>query len=134
MGHFAALLLHANRGFLVEEVQGNVCNQLLAGYYALEVSVQDEAFGRVTLQGFDHYVFSGAANVQGQNVAESRFVFQQLGQVFGQQADGLRGFFAAVDYGRNQARVTTQAAARTFPQVRTHVSIQGKFNHFTSPK
>jgi predicted molibdopterin-dependent oxidoreductase YjgC len=29
---------------------------------------------------------------------------------------------------------TTQAAARTFPQVGTHFSIQGKFSHFISPK
>jgi hypothetical protein len=47
----------------------------------------------------------------------------------------LRGFLATVDNGRNQAGDTTQAAARTFPQVGTRFGIQGKFNsHFTSPE
>src|SRR5690606_22551656 len=135
VGDLATLLLHANGSGFVDEVQGYVSAQLLAGNDALEVSVQDETFGRVALQGLDHDAFFGAVNVQVQNVAEGSFVFQQLGQVFGQQADGLRGFLATVDHGRNPGHVTTQAAARTFPQVGTHFSAQGKFNsHFTSPK
>src|SRR3990167_9286196 len=135
VGHFATLGLHANRGFLVEEVQGGVGSQFLAGDDADEVGVHHIAFGRVTLQGFDQDAFVAAGDVQGQYVAERGFVFQQFGQFFGQQADRLRGFFATVDDGGNHGNVTTQAAARTFPQVGTHFGIQGKFNsHFTSPK
>jgi len=92
VGDLATLLLHANGGCFVDEVQGYVGGQFLAGYDALEVSVQNEAFGRVALQGFDQNVFFGTGNVQAQDVAEGSFVFQQLGQVFGQQADRLRGY------------------------------------------
>ncbi|MNP43940.1 hypothetical protein D3C76_1377850 [compost metagenome] len=134
VGNFAAALLHANGGSFVDEVQGYVGAQFLAGNYALEVSVQNEAFGRVTLQGLDQNGFGSAGNVQGDHVAEGCFVFQQLGQVFGLQAYGLRGFLAAVNNSGNQIGVTTQAAARTFPQVRTRFGIQGKLGHCNSPK
>src|SRR5690606_6811264 len=70
VGHFAALLLHTNGGGFVDEVQRNVGVQLLAGNDANEVSVQNEAFGRMALQSLDHYAFGGAGNVQGQHVAE----------------------------------------------------------------
>src|SRR5690606_6303735 len=40
--NLATLLLHANRAFLVDEVQGNVGGHFLAGDNANEVGVQDE--------------------------------------------------------------------------------------------
>src|SRR5690606_17930284 len=107
---------------------------LLAGDDADEVGVHHVAFGGVALQGLDHDVLGGAGNVQGQHVAEGGFVVQQLGDVLGQDADGLGRLVAAVDYGRDLVFVTTQAAARTFPQVGTHFGIQGKFSHYSSPK
>ncbi|MCY1174295.1 hypothetical protein D9M73_144930 [compost metagenome] len=93
-----------------------------------------EAFGRVALQGFDQYGFLGAANVQGDHVAEGSLVFQQFGDFAQFQSYGLRLFVATVNYSRNQTGVTTQAAARTFPQVGTHFSIQSKIVHVVSPK
>src|SRR5690606_21651557 len=134
VGDFAALLLHANGGGFVDEVQRNVGAQLLAGNDTNEVGVHHVAFGRVALQGLDHHVLDGAGDVQGQHVAEGGFVFQQLGQFFGQQADGLGRLVAAVNYGGQHGDVTTQAAARTFPQVGTHFGIQGKISHYSSPK
>src|SRR3546814_15668657 len=107
---FSAFL---DRSSFVEEVHWNNSSQLLTGNNAYEVSVHHVAFGRVTLQGFDHDVLLGAANVQLDDVAVGRFVFEQFGNFFGQHADGLRGFVATVDYSWNQACETTQAAART---------------------
>src|SRR3989344_3260868 len=128
---FAAFL---GRCFFVDEVHWNDSGQLLAGNYAYEVSVHHVAFGRVTLQSFDYDVLLGATNVQLDDVAVSRFVFEQFGNFFGQHADGFRGFVATVNYSWNQACETTQAAARTFPQVGTHFSIQSKIVHVVSPK
>ena len=123
-----------DRSSFTNEVNWNDCSQLLTGNNAYEVSVHHVAFGRVTLQRFDDYVLLGAANSQFDNVAVSRFVFEQFGNFFSQQADGFRGFFATVNDSWNQACETTQAAARTFPQVGTHFSIQSKFVHVVSPK
>src|SRR5471030_1744403 len=129
--NFAAFL---DRSSFANEVYRHDSGQFLTSYNAYEVSVQHVAFGRVALQSLDDYVLLGAANVQLDDVAVSRFVFDQFGNFFSQHADGFRGFFATVNYSWYQACETTQAAARTFPQVGTHFSIQGKFVHFVSPK
>ena len=134
VGDFAALLLDANGGVLVDEVQRNVSGQLVVGDNADEVSVNHELLGRVTLQGLDQHGFHGVAEVQRDHVAEGSFVFQQLDHFVGLQADGQRSLVATVDYGRNQVGVTTQAAARTFPQVVTHFGVQSKFGHCISPE
>lgn len=123
-----------DRSSFVDEVHWNDSGQFLTSNNAYEVSVHHVAFGRVTLQRLDHDVLLGAANVQFDNVAESRFVFEQFGNFFGQHADGFRGFVATVNYSWNQACETTQAAARTFPQVGTQFSIQSKIVHVVSPK
>ena len=98
----------------------------LAGDHAYEVSVQDVTLGWVTLQCLDQDVLLGATDVQFNHVAEGSLVFEQLGDFLGQHADGLRGFVATVDNSWNQAGETTQAAARTFPQVGTRFGIQVK--------
>src|SRR5690606_21976992 len=131
---FAALSLDADGAFLIDQVHRYGGGQLLASNHALEVSVQDEVLRRVALQGLDHDVLAGAVDVQGDHVAERDFVFQHFGQVFGQQADGQRLLVATVDNGRNHVFVTTQAAARTFPQVGTRSGFQGKFSHFSFSK
>lgn len=118
----------------VDEVHRNDSGQFLTSNNAYEVSVHHVAFSRVTLQSFDDYVLLGATNVQLDDVAVSRFVFEQFGNFFGQHADGFRGFVATVNYSWNQACETTQAAARTFPQVGTRFSIQSKIVHVVSPK
>ena len=129
--NFAAFL---HWSFFANKVYRHDGGQFLAGNNAYEVSVHHVAFGRVTLQSLDDDVLLGATNVQLDDVAVSRFVFEQFGNFFGQHADGFRGFFATVNYSWNQACETTQAAARTFPQVGTHFSIQSKIVHFVSPK
>src|SRR5690606_18983983 len=129
----ATLLLDADGGFLVDQVHRNGGGQLLAGDDALEVSVQNEALGRLTLQRLDHHVLALAIDAQLDDVAEGDFVFQHLGQVFGQNADRLRRSFATVDHGRYEVGVTTQAAARTFPQVGTLLGIQFEVSHCVSP-
>ena len=131
MRNFAAFL---DRSFFANKVHRHDGGQFLAGNNAYEVSVQHVAFGWVALQGLDDDVLLGAANVQGNDVAVGRIVFQQFGDFFGQHADGFRGFVATVNYSWNQACETTQAAARTFPQVGTHFSIQSKIVHVVSPK
>src|SRR5471030_318967 len=123
-----------DRSFFANEVHWNDSGQFLTGYNAYKVSVQHVAFGRVTLQCLDDYVLLFAANVQFDNVAVSSIVFEQFGDFFSQHADGFRGFFATVNYSWNQACETTQAAARTFPQVGTQFSIQSKIVHVVSPK
>jgi hypothetical protein len=107
VGNFAALHFHANRSFLVGEVQWYVSSQFLAGYNANEVSVHHEHFNWVTLQRFDQYGFNRAVYVQSDYVAESSLVFEQFGDVFSDQADRLSAFLAAVDYGWDQAGETT---------------------------
>ncbi|MNN07062.1 hypothetical protein D3C81_1198800 [compost metagenome] len=134
VGDFATLQLHGISAFGVDEVQRYGSVQLVVGDDADEVGVQDEAFGRMALQGLDHDGFNLAVDVQGEHVAEHSLVFQQLGEILGQQADGQRSGFATVDHGRNQAGVATQAAARTFPQVGTRFGIQGKIVHCISPE
>src|SRR5690606_38421781 len=129
----ATLLLDANGAFLVEQVYRDGSGQLLASDNALEVSVQYEALGRMTLQRLDHHVLALAIDAQLDDVAEGDFVFQHLGQVFGQNADRLRRSFATVDHGRYEVGVTTQAAARTFPQVGTLLGIQIEVSHCVSP-
>src|SRR5450830_12004 len=129
--NFAAFL---DRSFFTNKVHRHDGGQFVAGNDANEVSVQHVAFSWVTLQRLDDDVLLGAANVQRNDVAVGRIVFQQFGNFFSQHADGFRGFFATVNYSWNQACETTQAAARTFPQVGTHFSIQNKFVHVVSPK
>lgn len=87
--NFAAFL---DRSSFVDEVYRHDSGQFLASYDAYEVSVHHVAFGRVTLQSLDDYVLLGAANVQLDDVAVSRFVFEQFGNFFSQHADGFRGF------------------------------------------
>ena len=123
-----------DRSRFTNEVNRYDCSQLLTSNNAYEVSVHHVAFSRVTLQSFDDHVLLNAANGQFDNVAVSSFVFEQFGNFFSQHADGFRGFFATVNYSWNQACETTQAAARTFPQVGTHFSIQSKIVHVVSPK
>src|SRR5476649_2883370 len=127
---FAAFL---DRCSFVDEVNRYDCGQFLTSNNAYEVSVHHVAFSRVTLQCLDNDALLGASNVQLDDVAVSSFVFQQLGNFFSQHADGFRSFVATVDNGWNQACETTQAAARTFPQVGTHFSIQSEISHFVSP-
>jgi hypothetical protein len=66
-------------------------------------------------------------------VAEGSFVFEQLGNFLGHDGQGLSFFIATVYNGRDVQRVT-QAAARTFPQVTTHLGVQSEISHFVSPK
>src|SRR5690606_27568410 len=112
-----AASLDADAGFFVQVADRHVGGQLLAGNHALEVGVHDEALGRVALQGLQDHVFGLVTEVQGDHAAEGDFVFQGRGQFVGGQADGLGFLVATVDNGGNQVGVTTQAAARTFPQV-----------------
>ncbi|GBH08047.1 Ribonuclease HI [Pseudomonas syringae pv. actinidiae] len=128
--NFAAFL---DRRFFADEVYRYDSGQFLTSYNAYEVSVQHVAFGRVTLQCLDDDVLLGATNVQLDDVAVRSLVLEQLGNFLGQHADGLGGFVATVDYSWNQASETTQAAARTFPQVGTQFGIQGKIVHVVSP-
>ncbi len=79
----------------------NGSGQFLAGNNAHEVSVQDELLGWVTLQGLDDHVLLGATDVQFDHVAESSLVFEQLGDFFRQDGDGLRSLVATVYNGRN---------------------------------
>ncbi|MNE28916.1 hypothetical protein D3C80_1223780 [compost metagenome] len=131
MGDLAAFL---DRGFFVDEVNRNLGGQLLASNDANEVSVHDELLGWVTLHGFNNDVFFFAVDVQFDNVAESRFVFEQFGHFFSQHGDGCRLFVATVYNGRDLGGETTQAAARTFPQVGTRLGVQSEISHFVSPK
>jgi hypothetical protein len=85
--NFAAFL---DRSSFVDEVQWNVSGQFLTSNNADEVSVQHVAFGRVTLQGFDDDVLLGATDVQLDDVAVSRFVFEQFGNRKLQLEPGLR--------------------------------------------
>ncbi|MDR6357075.1 hypothetical protein Q3H58_003746 [Pseudomonas psychrotolerans] len=114
-------------------MQRDVGGQLLAGDDAQEVGVQDVALGGVTLQGLDQDAFVVAIDLQGDDAGVGGFAFQHLGQVFADQGDGSRGLVATVDHGGNVTGITTQAAARTFPQVGTHFGIQGEINHCESP-
>ena len=122
-----------DRSFFVDEVNRNNSGQFLASYDANEVSVQDDAFRRVTLHRFDNDVLLGAVNVQFDNVAEGSFVFEQFGDFLGQDGYGFSGFVATVNNGRD-AQSVTQAAARTFPQVSTRLGVQDEISHFVSPK
>lgn len=79
VGDLATGLLDANGYFFVDEVQRYVGGQLVVGDHAQEVGVHHEAFRRMALQGLDQYGFLGAANVQGDHVAEGSLVFQELG-------------------------------------------------------
>ncbi len=73
--NFAAFL---DRSSFANEVYRHDSGQFLASYYAYEVGVHHVAFGRVTLQGLDHDVLLGAANVQLDDVAVGRFVFRAV--------------------------------------------------------
>ncbi|MNJ14240.1 hypothetical protein D3C77_84570 [compost metagenome] len=111
----------------------NNSGQFLASYNADEVSVHDELLGRVTLQSLDDNVLLGAVDVQFDNVAEGSFVVEQLGDFLGQDGYGFSGFATTVNNSRSVGGVT-QAAARTFPQVSTRLSVQSEISHFVSPK
>ena len=57
VGNDTALLLDANAGFLVHEVQGNLDSHLVTGDYTQKVNVHDARLGRVALHGLEQDVF-----------------------------------------------------------------------------
>ena len=71
----------------------------------------------MTLQGLDHGLFFLVADLQGDDVGKESFIFSGPGDVLvgNRQGDGV--FITAIENGGYIIVQTTQAAARTFPQV-----------------
>src|SRR5690606_18877536 len=110
-----------------DEVQGHLYVQGVVSLYALEVSVDQTGFGRVTLQILDDYAFSGAVDFQRDDRREERFVVESVQQLVVSDRDVGWRFVATVDDGRHQVFLSAQAAARTFPYVGSRLSFEHKF-------
>jgi len=121
-----AAFLDACTAVFVNEVQRDVDGHFVAGNNAQEVSVHDYRLGRVTLQCFQQHVFFLAVDGQADDVGVESFVFQGFFQFACFQSNVLRSLVTTVNDGGNQISVTTQAAARTFPQVSTRFRIKSE--------
>ena len=85
--------------------------------------MQDDRLVRMTLQitQDDVFLFS-LAYLHRQDLAVDGFIRELVGELVMAQRDRHRIGFSAINYGRNQVALS-QAAARTFPQVRTYFGM-----------
>ncbi|VXA79125.1 conserved hypothetical protein [Aeromonas salmonicida] len=98
-------------------------NQIGSLLNANEIQVNQLRLNRVTLDGLHFNVDFFTVDDQGQHgFVEFRLLLGN-DEFFVVNSDGLSFFAGTVDDGRNLVSVT-QAAARTFPQVRTDFSLE----------
>jgi hypothetical protein len=95
--------------------------------------VHDVAFGWVTLQGLDDDVLLGAVNVQLDDVAVGRFVFEQFGISLASMLMDS-GLFRHRKQQLEPGLRDDAGGGSHLSQVGTHFSIQSKIVHFVSPK
>src|SRR5690606_24457111 len=126
-----ALLLDADGARFVEEVQRHTDADFLVGGNAHEIGVHDDGLVRMALQVLENDLRLFLAHLELEDGRVKAFVLQlvlQLGVVDGDRNGVL---VTAVDDPGHLVR-TTQAAARTFPRIRTNFDIQRevRLRHF----
>src|SRR5690606_19847436 len=83
----ATLFFNAFGVGFVNEVQGHAGVQFGGLGYALEVCVDDDWLGRVTLKVFQNHVLGFAVNIQADDVRVKSFALEVLEQIFLRNAD-----------------------------------------------
>ena len=123
MLHDAALGFDTVGLGFVDEVDGHMHLDGLVLVHAQEIRVHDAVAGGVTLQILQNRFLLLLAHIDGQDVGVERLVFQRLFQVLAHQGQWLGVLAAAVNDGGDVVGETTQAAARTFPQVLSYLCL-----------
>ena len=118
-----ALGLHAVGLLFVDEVDWYVDLDGLVLIDAQKVRVHDAFPGRVALQVLENGLLLVLADIDRQNVGVESLIFQRLFQILANQRQGLWVLVATVDNGWDMVGETTQAAARTFPQVLSYFCV-----------
>ena len=87
----------------------------------------DKGLCRMALQIFQYHLLAFAIDSEGQNVGIESLMLQMVCKVSMIKGQGLSILAGTIDHGRDFA-LTTQAAARTFPQVVTDFGINVEVN------
>ena len=111
------LVLHPDALFFVDEVQRNLHGDFLVREDALEVDVHRLVRRRMPLHVAREHLATGATEFQRENLREERIRLDRLRQVVLDQRNVHRRLTASVDDARYHRGISTQAAARTFPDV-----------------
>ncbi len=120
----ALLVLDADALFFVDEVQRNLHGDFLVREDALEVDVHRFVRRRMPLHVAREHLAPRAADFQREDLREERIRLNRLRQVVLDQRNVDRRFTASVHDSRHHRGVSTQAAARTFPDVGTRFRNQ----------
>ena len=126
---FAALVFDADTLLFVHHVQRHVHGDFVSGVNTQEVSVGQQRLERVTLQVTNNHLLFFTVDHQLDDRGEEGLVFDRLVERSFFYGDRLSAFLTAVYNGRYLLVRTTQAAARTFPQVVTNAGLQDKIRH-----
>jgi hypothetical protein len=130
----AAADLDAFALVFIDQVHRHFHSNCMCAVNALEVGVHNARFGGVALQRLDHNQLRLPIDHQSDDVREKRFVRSRFQDVFVWNRNGFRCRCTAINDGWYKISQTTQAAARTLPQVVSGTGIQFKsIGHNVSP-
>ena len=132
MADDAAPGFHPRTLVFIEEMQRYAHRQFLRFADPLKIDMQKTGLIGMTLQILQHDLFAAAVQLDSQDVREEGLMFELMHQiVMHQRYHG--GFFVGTIKDTGNLTRTAQAAARTFPYIRTRLGIELKTLHCVTP-